>query len=62
MAKWIQAAHLKKGALTQKAEHAGMGVQEFATAHEHDSGKTGKQARLAKTFKKMAHAPSGKKK
>jgi hypothetical protein len=51
--KWIQGAVKHPGALTRKAKAAGMGVQEYATAHQHDKGTTGKQARLAKTFKKM---------
>lgn len=53
--KWIAKAHLKEGALTAKAHKAGEGVQEFAHEHASDPGKTGKQARLAITFKKMSH-------
>ena len=52
--KFIQKMHLKKGALTAQAKAAGEGVQEFAQAHKHDKGVTGKRARLAITFKKMA--------
>ena len=51
--KWIQKAHLKKGALTRKAQAAGEGVQQYAHEHAHDKGKTGKQSRLAMTFAKM---------
>ena len=50
---WIEKANIKEGALTKKANKAGMGVQEFASKHSGDSGKTGKQARLAQTFAKM---------
>lgn len=50
---WIAGAVKRPGALTRKAKAAGMGVQEFATKHQHDSGRTGKQAPLAKTFSKM---------
>jgi hypothetical protein len=31
-----------------------MGVQEYARKHAKDKGRTGQQARLARTFKKMA--------
>jgi hypothetical protein len=51
--KWIQAAIKHPGAATRKAKKAGMGVQEWATAHQHAKGTTGKQARLAKTLKKI---------
>lgn len=50
---WIAGAVKRPGALTRKAEAAGMGVQEFANAHRHDKGRTGKQARLAITFRNM---------
>ena len=59
--KWIQKAHLKKGAFTAKAEKAGMGVQEYASKviSRHKKGEGGggkllKQAVLAKTFSKMS--------
>ena len=52
---WIQAAHIKKGALTKKANAAGEGVQKFADEHKGDKGKTGKQARLAIAFRGMRH-------
>lgn len=56
--KWIQKANLKKGAFTAKAKKRGMTAQQFASKvlaspGRYDS-KTVKQARLAKTFKKMA--------
>ena len=52
--KFIQKMHLKKGAFTAQAKAAGEGVQQFAQEHKHDKGTTGKRARLAITFKKMA--------
>lgn len=56
--KWIQAAHLKKGAFTKKAKAHGESVQEYADdvtkPGSKASGKTKKQAALAKTFAKMA--------
>jgi len=51
--KWMQHAVKHPGALTRKAEHAGMGVQAYAHKHAHDKGTTGKQARLAITFSKF---------
>lgn len=57
--KWIQKAHLKKGALTRQADRAHMGVQEFARKHASDSGTTGRRARLAMTFSKMRHKKKG---
>ena len=57
MAHWIQKAHVKKGAL-----HKEMGVPQGkkipATLLERaakKSGKLGKRARLAETFRKMKH-------
>ena len=52
--KWIQGAEIKKGAFTAKAKHAGKTVHELAEEKKNASGKTGKQARLALTFEKMA--------
>jgi hypothetical protein len=52
---WIQGMHMKKGALTKKAEKAGESPMEFAHSHEHAKGKTGKEARLAVTFSHMRH-------
>jgi len=55
---WIQAAHIKKGAFTAKADKAGKSVSAMATSvlapGSKASAKTKKQANLAKTFKKMA--------
>lgn len=56
--RWIQKAHLKKGAFTAKARKAGMGVQAFAhkviANPDRYDDKTYRQARLAVQFKKMA--------
>ena len=53
--KWIQKAIKHPGALTKKAQSAGMSTSAFAKKHAHDSGTTGKQARLAQTLGKMHH-------
>ncbi len=52
---WIAGAVRHPGALTRKAKSAHMGTQSFARKHMHDSGITGKQARLALTLAKMHH-------
>lgn len=46
---------MHKGAFRKKAQAAGEPTGEFAREHEHDSGKTGAQARLALTL--MKHRP-----
>ncbi len=48
---WIAGAIKHPGALTKKAKAAGMSPMGFANKHAGDSGKTGKQARLAKTLR-----------
>lgn len=46
--KWMQGAFANShGQFKAKAEYAGMSTGAYAREHEHDSGKTGKQARLA---------------
>lgn len=50
---WIAGAIKRPGALTAKAKAAGEGVQEYAREHKGDSGRTGRQARLAITLSKM---------
>ena len=46
--KWIQKATAgAHGQFRRKAEAAGESTKEFAEGHKGDSGKTGKQARLA---------------
>jgi hypothetical protein len=60
--KWIQkATENSHGQFKAKAERAGESTREFAKAHEHDSGKTGKQARLAETLMGMSHGGTQKK-
>ncbi len=54
--KWIQKADLDTGSFTAKAKRAGKSVQEYAREKENAPGKLGKQARLARTFKKMARS------
>jgi hypothetical protein len=44
--KFIQGAIKRPGALTQKANAAGMSVAAFAQAHQHDKGLTGEQSRF----------------
>jgi hypothetical protein len=56
MAKWIaNATKNAHGQFREKAEKAGKSTAEFAREHEHDKGKTGKQARLAETLMGMHH-------
>ncbi len=55
--KWMKGAvENAHGQFKAKAEAAGKSTAEFASEHAGDSGKTGKQARLAQTLMK-----SGKK-
>ena len=58
--KWIkQATENAHGQFRRKAEKAGESTREFAEEHKGDSGKTGKQARLALAL--MKSQPSAKK-
>ncbi len=50
---WIQGAIKHPGALKAKAKRAGETTSEFEQEHKHDSGTTGRQARLAITLKKL---------
>ena len=60
--KWIQSAtENAHGQFRAKAEKAGESTAEFAREHEHDKGKTGKQARLAETLMGMHHDSPAKK-
>ena len=56
--RWIQKAHLDEGSFTAKAKAAGKSVQEYAREKEDAPGRLGKQARLARTFSKMAKKKS----
>lgn len=50
--KWMQDLKIKKGAMTEAAEREGVSNSEYEQEHKSDSGKAGKRARLALTFKK----------
>lgn len=52
--KWIRGAIKRPGAFTRKAKAAGMTVQAYARKMRHAAGRTGKQARLALTLKKIS--------
>jgi hypothetical protein len=55
--KWIKGAtENAHGQFRRKAEAAGVSTRTFAREHEHDSGKTGAQARLAETLMGMHHS------
>lgn len=51
--KWIQKAHIKKGALTEKAKAAGKSITEYCAQGGLDDHSK-KQCSLAATFRKMA--------
>jgi len=51
--KWIAGAIKHPGALKKKAEAAGESTRQFASEHAGDSGKLGKEARLATTLMRM---------
>lgn len=51
--KWISAAIKHPGALTASAKKAGMSPMAFAEKHKHDSGTTGRRARLALTLRHL---------
>lgn len=53
--KWISGAIKRPGAFKAKAEAAGKSTREFASEHAGDSGRLGKQARLAQTLMGMHH-------
>lgn len=50
---WIADAIKRPGALTKKATAAGETPTQYAQEHKSDSGRTGKQSRLAITLGKM---------
>lgn len=52
---WMKKAFANAhGQFKAKAEKAGKSTSAFAKEHEHDSGKTGKQARLAEVGMKAS--------
>lgn len=62
MANFIQKAIKRPGALTAKANAAGMSVQAFAAAHQHDPGVTGDEARFYENVLRNVgrHGPHGR--
>lgn len=50
---WIAGAIKRPGALTRKARRAGESPMELARDHEHDPGRTGRQARFALELRKF---------
>jgi hypothetical protein len=61
MAQWMQAENERekdagtKGVFSAAAARAGKTTAEYASEHEHDSGKIGRRARLAKAFMSAKH-------
>ena len=51
--RWIKGAIKRPGALRRKAKAAGMSTMAYARAHRKSKGRTGRQARLALTLRKM---------
>lgn len=51
--KWISKAIRHPGAATAAAKREGVSVGTWAQEHKHDSGTTGKRARLAITLRAM---------
>jgi len=59
--KWIaKATENAHGQFAAKAKKAGESTREFAAEHSGDSGKIGKQARLAQTLMGMHHGGKSK--
>jgi hypothetical protein len=50
---FIAGAIKHPGALTASAHEAGESPMEYASEHKHDSGTTGRRARLALTLRKL---------
>lgn len=50
---WIAGAVKHPGALTKQARKAGESPMQFARAHRHDKGTTGRRSRLALTLAGM---------
>lgn len=51
--KWIAKSIQHPGAETRAAKKAGVSTQQFMQEHKHDSGTSGKRARLGLTLSKM---------
>jgi hypothetical protein len=58
--KWMQSAVKHPGASTAAAKREGVSLGAWAREHEHDSGRTGKRARLAIIFRAQAKKRKGK--
>ena len=56
MANWIAGAIKHPGSFKKQAKAAGESTGKFASEHKHDSGKTGKRARLALTLAGLRNA------
>jgi len=52
---WIKGAISHPGAFSDKAKAAGKTTRAYAAEHASDSGRLGKQARLAETLMGMPH-------
>lgn len=50
---WIKGAVQNEGSLTRAADRAHMTTHGYAEKHQHDSGTTGRRARLALTLAKI---------
>ena len=50
---WIEAMNMNKGALTKKAQAAGMSTSAFAKKNKTSGGKLGKQSNLANTLARL---------
>jgi hypothetical protein len=50
---WIENAIRKPGAEKKAAKKAGMSTEAYAGAHDEDSGKAGRRARLTETLMKL---------
>ncbi len=53
--KWMSHLSIKKGAMTEAAKREGVSNAKYEQEHKHDSGKSGKRARLALAFKHADH-------
>ena len=51
--RWIKGAIKRPGALTRKAKAAGMSTTAYAKSKQHAKGRTGRQARLALTLRRL---------
>lgn len=51
--RWIKKAIKRPGAFSKKAKRAGMSTYAYAKKKKHASGRTGRQARLALTLRKL---------